>query len=175
MVKSLLISRVLSGAFLAGSTASAAVFVHAGPVHVAVGHPVGHVHPVYRPAAGHHAGPCVLASPGSAPRNPGEDRRRRGKRRPVRFLPSRYRSRQTRSPRASARGLLFAPHIGSQSPHIDIYLALTRMGVLVCDSKASSLPGAELGDPNERLLYSPPICCMIAPSPRPTRQHDSEK
>ena len=47
-MKSFLISLVVSGAFLACSTASAAVFVHAGPVNVAVGRPVGRV---YRPAA----------------------------------------------------------------------------------------------------------------------------
>jgi hypothetical protein len=64
MVKSLLISLVLSGAFLAGSTASAAVFVHAGPVHVAVGRPVGHVHPVYRPVAVRP----IVAAPVIAPR-----------------------------------------------------------------------------------------------------------
>ena len=49
-MKSFLISLVVSGAFLACSTASAAVFVYAGPVNVAVGRPVGYARPVYRPA-----------------------------------------------------------------------------------------------------------------------------
>ena len=62
-MKSLLISLVVSGAFLACSTASAAVFVHAGPVHVAVGRPIGHVRPVYRPVAVRP----ILSAPAIAP------------------------------------------------------------------------------------------------------------
>jgi hypothetical protein len=64
-MKSLLISLVVSGAFLAGSTASAAVFVHAGPVNVAVGRPIGHVHPVYHPVAVRP----VVAAPAVAPQS----------------------------------------------------------------------------------------------------------
>jgi hypothetical protein len=50
-MKSLLASLVVAGVCLAGSTASAAVFVDAGPVNVAVGRPVARVYPLYRPVA----------------------------------------------------------------------------------------------------------------------------
>jgi hypothetical protein len=47
-MKTLLVFLAVAGLCLIGSTASAAVFVHAGPVNVAVGHPLAHVHPIYR-------------------------------------------------------------------------------------------------------------------------------
>lgn len=48
-MKSLLMSLVVSSACLVAANASAGVFVHAGPVHVAVGRPIGHVYAVHRP------------------------------------------------------------------------------------------------------------------------------
>jgi hypothetical protein len=59
-MKTALFTLALLGALLAGSTASAAVFVHAGPVTVAVGRPY------YRPIARPVVRP-VLAAPAIAP------------------------------------------------------------------------------------------------------------
>ena len=59
-MKTALFTLALLGALLAGSTASAAVVVHAGPVHVAVGRP--YARPLARPVAR-----SVLPAPMIAP------------------------------------------------------------------------------------------------------------